>query len=85
MCDKGCLTDIKNIKEDYSELRIDLKELVELIRGQDKIISNQEKRLALLEQLLKNDSAKVKIISQRIWQVVSGVLMLVIGLLLKMM
>ena len=85
MCDKGCLTDIKNIKEDYSELRIDLKELVKLIQGQDRIIANQEKRLALLEQLLQNDSAKVRTVGQRIWQVISGVLMLVIGLLLKMM
>ena len=73
MCDKGCLTDIKNIKEDYSELRIDLKELVELIRGQDRIIANQEKRLFLLEQLIQSDNSKVKLINQRIWQVVSGV------------
>lgn len=84
MCDKGCLTDIKNIKQDYSELRLDLKELVELIRGQDKIISNQEKRLFLLEQLIQSDNSKVKVINQRIWQVVSGVLLLIIGLMLRM-
>lgn len=76
--DKGCLVDIKNIKEDSTEIKADLKEF---IRNQDKIniaISKHETRIAIVEESVKTSREASADIKTKAWQIISAILIFII-------
>ena len=76
--DRGCLVDIKNIKEDSAEIKADLKEF---IRNQDQInkkISIHETRISIVEENVKSTKEQSADIKTKAWQIISAILIFII-------
>ena len=50
MCDKGCLVDIRNTKEDVEEMKKDIKEILKLAHDQHDTLTDHDNRLIELEE-----------------------------------
>ena len=78
LLERGCLMDIKNIKEDLTEIKADLKEF---IRNQDQInkrISIHETRIAIVEESVKTSKESSADIKTKAWQIISAILIFII-------
>lgn len=81
MCEfleKGCLVDIKNIKEDSTEIKNDLKEFIKHQEQINERVSKHETRISIVEENVKTSKEQSADIKTKAWQIISAILIFIL-------
>ena len=76
--DRGCLVDIKNIKEDSTEIKNDLKAFIAEQKEINKRVDKHETRISLVELNVKTTKEQSADIKTKAWQIISAVLIFIL-------